>query len=80
MKKRNRIDYIEIRINQLKEDLSKTNQGYDRQWYNRLIQELDWARQMESQEVTNNCYMEDPKHRMDEEKYRMGYKNVGGYE
>ncbi len=50
-------NYIEVRIEQLKEELSRPNTEYDKTWYNRLIQELDWARQMGKGKVTKNCYM-----------------------
>jgi hypothetical protein len=56
--KRVKPNYIEVRIEQLKEELSRPNTEHDKQWYNRLIQELDWARQMNNQHVTKNCYME----------------------
>ena len=51
-------DYITVRIEQLKEELTKPNTEHDKNWYNRLIQELDWARQMGKGKVTKNCYME----------------------
>jgi primosomal protein N'' len=50
-------DYIEVRIGQLKEELAKPNSEHDKNWYNRLIQELDWARQMQTS-PDKNCYME----------------------
>jgi len=49
--------YIETRISQLKEDMSKAHDEHDKAWYNRLIQELDWAAQM-STKADHNCYME----------------------
>ena len=51
-------DYIDVRIEQLKEELTRPNKEHDRNWYNTLIQELDWARQMSKGKVTKNCYME----------------------
>jgi len=54
-------DYITIRIGQLKEDMAKANDDYDKSWYNRIIQELDWARQMITI-PTSNCYMEGYQH------------------
>jgi len=36
-------EYIEIRIKQLEEDAYKCKVPHDRQWYNRLIQEMRWA-------------------------------------
>jgi hypothetical protein len=50
-------NYIDVRIEQLKEELLKPNNEHDKNWYNRLIQELDWVRQMQSK-PTKNCYME----------------------
>jgi hypothetical protein len=49
--------YIKTRISQLKEDMSKAHDPHDKQWYNRCIQELDWALQMNSK-TDHNCYME----------------------
>lgn len=55
---RKKPNYIDVRIEQLKEELDKPNNSHDKSWYNRLIQELYWARQMTKEEVTKNCYME----------------------
>lgn len=49
--------YIKTRISQLKEDMAKAHDPHDKQWYNRCIQELDWALQMNSI-VDHNCHME----------------------
>ena len=49
--------YIKTRIEQLKEDMNKAHNEHDRMWYNRCIQELDWALQMQA-EPTHDCYME----------------------
>ena len=46
--------YIKTRIEQLKEDKEKASDPHDIQWYNRCIQELDWALQMQS-EPTHDC-------------------------
>jgi hypothetical protein len=46
--------YIDVRISQLKEDLEKCNNDYDKQWYNRIINELHWTKQ----NITSDCYME----------------------
>ena len=54
MTKQNR--YIESRIAQLREDMSKAHDEMDKAWYNRLIQELEWVKQM-SGKPTHNCYM-----------------------
>ncbi len=56
LKKQN--DYVETRIEQLKEDMAKASNPHDQQWYNRLIQELDWVKQM-GEKPTYNCYMQD---------------------
>ncbi len=50
-------EYIKVRKNQLQEDMKKAHDDHDVAWYNRLIQELDWVRQMETK-PTHNCYME----------------------
>lgn len=55
MTKQNR--YIESRIAQLKEDMSKAHDEMDKAWYNRLIQELDWVVQM-ADKPSHNCYMQ----------------------
>ena len=49
--------YIEARINLLKDDLNKTSNEHDKMWYKRLIQELDWAAQMNGK-PTNNCSLD----------------------
>ena len=49
--------YIRSRMDRLKDDMDKAHDPYDKQWYNRLIQELDWTLQM-STEISHNCYME----------------------
>ena len=50
--------YIKVRISQLQEDAEKANDSMDKAWYNRLIQELDWVKQM-GEKPTYNCYMQD---------------------
>jgi len=52
--------YISTRIEQLKEDMARAHDEHDQKWYNRLIQELDWVKQM-GNGPTHNCYMEDQK-------------------
>ena len=52
--------YIATRIEQLKEDMARAHDEHDQKWYNRLIQELDWAKQM-GNSPTHNCYMEGQK-------------------
>ena len=52
--------YIQLRIEQLKEDMSKAHDEMDKSWYNRLIQELDWVLQMKGK-PSYNCYMKGEK-------------------
>jgi len=40
--------YIKVRIEQLKSDLEKARDDYDKAWYGRLIQELEWVLHHES--------------------------------
>ena len=49
--------YIVLRIEQLKEDMSKAHDEMDKAWYNRIIQELNWVLQMKGK-PSHNCYME----------------------
>ena len=49
--------YIKLRIEQLKEAMSKAHDEMDKAWYNRLIQELNWVLQMKGK-PSHNCYME----------------------
>jgi hypothetical protein len=51
-------EYIKARIPQLMDDMNKATDPYDKQWYNRIIQELTWAYEMQSDNKTN-CYMEE---------------------
>jgi len=50
-------DYINMRISQLTEDMDKASDDYDKQWYNRIIQELSWAKSQD-----HDCYMQDLEH------------------
>jgi len=52
--------YIKTRIEQLKLDMEKAHDEHDKMWYNRCIQELNWALQM-SKKPTHNCYMQEDK-------------------
>ena len=47
--------YIAVRISQLEEDRKKCLRDYDKQWYNRIISELHWARA----EIEKDCWMEE---------------------
>ena len=51
-RKINILEYIDIRISQLANDMNKAKDDYDKQWYNRIIQELSWARSQD-----HNCYI-----------------------
>ncbi len=55
MRRKNNItsQYIDTRILQLKEDHDKAKDPHDQKWYNRLIQELEWARQAVSGKFEN---------------------------
>tara|TARA_B100002019_G_scaffold83817_1_gene72357 strand:- start:846 stop:1052 length:207 start_codon:yes stop_codon:yes gene_type:complete len=44
--------YINMRIAQLKQDMEKAHDDYDKQWYNRIIQELCWAKSQQ-----HDCYI-----------------------
>lgn len=44
--------YINVRIAQLQQDMNKAHDEYDKQWYNRIIQELCWVKSQQ-----HNCYM-----------------------
>jgi hypothetical protein len=60
MKRERKADrYLQVRIEQLKEEIPK-NEGDDmtQQWYNRLIQELQWVLDVDRpREDRNNCWM-----------------------
>lgn len=45
--------YVKMRIEQLTEDMNKASNTYDKQWYQRMIQELSWVIHQQ-----HNCYME----------------------
>lgn len=58
MTRRQKPEYIPMRIEQLLEDRDKAKQDYDKLWYTRVIQELDWAQQAIANTKQRNCYME----------------------
>ena len=60
MRRKNNITsrYIDTRILQLKEDHDKAKDPHDQKWYNRLIQELEWARQAVSGKFEKDCALE----------------------
>ena len=43
-----------MRIAQLKQDMDKAHDDYDKQWYNRIIQELCWVKSQQ-----HNCYFDE---------------------
>jgi hypothetical protein len=48
-----------MRMEQLKiERDNPHNSPIDSEWYNRIIQELDWAQQMTEESKERNCFME----------------------
>ena len=54
-----RSDYIPMRMEQLKiERDNPHNSPIDAEWYNRIIQELDWANMMTEESEQTNCFME----------------------
>ena len=52
-----RKNYIKARISQLMDDMNKAHDQHDKNWYNRLIQELSWA-----QSQKHNCYLDEVEH------------------
>ena len=53
-----RTHYIDSRIMQLKDDLGLAKDPYDQQWYNRLIQELEWTKQAIFKKYKKDCALE----------------------
>lgn len=48
-----------MRMEQLKVERDNPhNSAIDAEWYNRIIQELDWALMMEGDTDQTNCFME----------------------
>jgi|TARA_R110001592_G_scaffold238298_1_gene497914 hypothetical protein len=57
--RRKRPNYIAMRMEDLKNERDNPhNSEYDSLWYNRIIQELDWAQQAELSAKKRNCFME----------------------
>jgi len=50
--------YIRTRIDQLSDDREKAHDEHDKQWYTRLIQELDWVLMMGDKKPKRNCSQE----------------------
>ena len=53
-----RTKYIDTRILQLKVDCGLANDPHDQNWYNRLIQELEWAKQAVFKKYKKDCALE----------------------
>jgi len=54
-----RSDYIEMRMEQLAVERDNPNNNeIDSAWYQRIIQELDWAQQAMNKTTQRNCFME----------------------
>tara|TARA_E500000318_G_scaffold111997_1_gene133235 strand:+ start:2880 stop:3158 length:279 start_codon:yes stop_codon:yes gene_type:complete len=52
-------NYISMRMEQLAvERDNPNNNAIDSEWYNRIIQELDWAQQAINKTTQRNCFME----------------------
>ena len=52
-RKTDTVSYIDMRVKQLAEDRDKAKDDYDKQWYNRIISELNWAKSQD-----HDCFME----------------------
>ena len=50
--------YIDARISQLKSNRDLSNNPVDVMWYNRAMQELDWAKQVITEEFSEQCVLE----------------------
>lgn len=50
--------YIDSRIAQLKSDRDLSTNPADIMWYNRTMQELDWARQAITGDYSDQCVLE----------------------
>ena len=51
--------YINMRMEQLAVERDNPhNNEIDSKWYNRIIQELDWAQQAINKTAQRNCFME----------------------
>ena len=52
-------NYINMRMEQLSVERDNPhNSEKDSKWYNRIIQELDWAQQAINKTTQRNCFME----------------------
>ena len=57
-KKLDGASYIDSRITQLKSDRDLSKNPADVMWYNRTMQELDWAKQAITGEYSEQCVLE----------------------
>lgn len=53
-----KLNYVQVRKEQLVEERDKNTNEYDRQWYNRLINELSWAENMLIGTAKENCILQ----------------------
>ena len=51
-------DYIDMRIKQLNEERDKCSEEYDRMWFNKTAQELEWVREMLTGRKRGNCVID----------------------
>ena len=62
--RRNKPKYIDVRIEQLQEEvdnlksLTTMDKSMEIQWYNRIIQELTWVKQIQEGTTSSECWME----------------------
>lgn len=47
--------YIEGRIRELLHESTKCNNKHDQMWYNRVAQELQWALEMHTGKMSEDC-------------------------
>lgn len=47
--------YIDVRITQLEEEREKCHSDYDKQWYQRVINELHWSRE----NIRSDCWIQE---------------------
>ena len=52
-----KVDYIANRITQLMDDANKAHREEDKQWYYRICQELQWAKEYETKKYSANCVL-----------------------
>jgi len=57
MKRNKKIDYIGNRITQLMDDANKAHREEDKQWYYRIAQELQWAKEYSTGDFSEDCVL-----------------------